>query len=167
MNNLFRFIAVWGLLVPTIYTFDLKAQACVDSSLIDPNAICITLFDPVCGCDGVTYGNSCEAVNFGGVTSWTPGACDTIDCFDNCLYEFEYELNGTSLHAEFDFGDIDPPFFFFVNWSLDGGATTGSGLDFVHLFNEPGTHTLCATYPTGDFSPETCTVCRAFEVTTP
>jgi len=166
MNNLFRFIAVWGLLVPTIYTFDLKAQACVDSSLIDPNAICITLFDPVCGCDGVTYGNSCEAVNFGGVTSWTPGACDTIDCFDNCLYEFEYELNGTSLHAEFDFGDIDPPFFFFVNWSLDGGATTGSGLDFVHLFNEPGTHTLCATYPTGDFSPETCTVCRAFEVTT-
>ena len=251
MNNLFRLIAILGLLVSTIYSFRLQAQPCVDSSLINPNAICITLFDPVCGCNGMTYGNSCEALNFGGVTSWTAGPCTTgdcdalnvkfssfavilstsitftdesvmnngqildwtwdfgdggisseqnpthdftapgdyivcltvksvsangqicegtfcqtvtvtDDCFDNCFYDFNYELNGTTLHAQFDI--IDPPFFFFVNWSLDGGASTGSGLDFVHLFNEPGTHTLCATYPTGDFSP-TCTVCRALEVT--
>ncbi|MBK6993981.1 MAG: PKD domain-containing protein [Lewinellaceae bacterium] len=254
MNYLFRLIALLGMLAATAETNPLHAQTgCVDSSLINPDAICITLFDPVCGCDGVTYGNSCEALNFGGVTSWTAGECaagdcntlnvkfleflithsttvafndessipngqilewawdfgdgnnsseqhptheyaapgnyivcltvkalgpngqiceKTIcqiltvpsDCFDNCLYEFDYELNGTTLHAAFDFGDIDPPFFFYVNWSLDAGVATGSGLDFVHLFNEPGRHTLCATYPTGDFSPETCTVCRAFDV---
>lgn len=97
----------------------------------------------------------------------TPRLQAQTDCIDNCLYDFTYDLSGSSLHAAFDFGDVEPPFFFYVNWSLDDGAVTGSGLDFVHLFNETGIHTLCATYPTGDFSPETCTVCRAIEITTP
>jgi len=48
---------------------------CIDSSLINPDAICITLYAPVCGCDGLTYSNSCVAVNSGGVTSWTEGEC--------------------------------------------------------------------------------------------
>ncbi|MDO8366563.1 MAG: PKD domain-containing protein, partial [Saprospiraceae bacterium] len=231
MNNLSRLFALAGWFAFASSPNFLHAQTgCVDSALIHPDAVCFTLYDPVCGCNGVTYGNSCEALNFGGVTSWIAGECSTgdcnalnvsyvdflithstsisfldqsampngqilswawdfgdgnssteqnpthefalpgnyivcltvkaqgpngqscagtycqivtvpTDCFDNCLYEFEYDLNGTALHAEFDFGDIDPPFFFYVNWSLDGGVATGSGLDFVHLFQEPGIHT--------------------------
>ncbi len=253
MNNLFRFFSFWGAL--TFGLGLLNAQTnCIDSTLLHPDAFCPAVYDPVCGCNGVTYGNSCEALNWGGIPSWTAGECATNactdlnvnfaalivanatsvtfydqssmpnaqilgwawdfgdgslsteqnpahdfadpgnylvcltvksadangqicegtyckwitvteDCIDHCTYGFEYELSGTALHAKFDI--IDPPFFFFVNWSLDGGVATGNGLDFGYLFNEPGIHTLCATYPTGDFSPETCTVCQAFEVKTP
>ncbi len=37
------------------------------------DCLCITLYDPVCGCDDVTYGNDCEA-NCAGVT-FKKGEC--------------------------------------------------------------------------------------------
>lgn len=48
---------------------------CIDPSTIDTTVVCPTVLQPVCGCDGVTYNNSCEAENWYGVTSWTTGAC--------------------------------------------------------------------------------------------
>ena len=57
--------------------------ACVDSTLINPNVMCPDIYQPVCGCNGVTYGNSCEAINYGGVTSFTPGECQGGVCNAN------------------------------------------------------------------------------------
>lgn len=53
------------------------AQDCIDPAQIDPNAICIGLWAPVCGCDNVTYSNDCYAYN-NGVTSWTQGECGAV-----------------------------------------------------------------------------------------
>ena len=58
----------------TIHSFNSINNGCIDSSKISNNA-CIEIYDPVCGCDGVTYSNSCKA-SVAGVTASTPGVCN-------------------------------------------------------------------------------------------
>lgn len=53
---------------------DTAKTPCIDKDKINPQAICTKQYEPVCGCNKITYGNPCEAKN-AGVTSWTEGEC--------------------------------------------------------------------------------------------
>ena len=43
---------------------------CVNPDWIDPFTMCLMIYDPVIGCDGAEYSNSCFA-QAAGLTSWT------------------------------------------------------------------------------------------------
>ncbi len=67
--------SIAGILVVTLALGSCgKSQPCVDTSKIDYNRNCGTIYDPVCGCDEITYYNPCDA-DRSGVVSWIGGPC--------------------------------------------------------------------------------------------
>ena len=49
-----------------------EGMECIEQ---EQSGACITLYEPVCGCNGKTYGNSCEAESRG-ILEYSPGACE-------------------------------------------------------------------------------------------
>lgn len=68
-------IAGIGIFPPTTKAQDCINQAFVNNSFPCPNP----MFFPVCGCDGKTYRNSCEAEFRNGVQRWTDGPCNGFE----------------------------------------------------------------------------------------
>ena len=81
---------------------EINFMDCIDPSLINTDAICFFIYDPVCGCDNVTYSNSCYAEN-SGVLSWVNGECSSAIVF-GCTDENATNFNP---EANIDNGDCD------------------------------------------------------------
>jgi hypothetical protein len=50
-------------------------STCKDTFLINPLKYCSNYYDPVCGCDSITYTNECIAKYKFGVKKWRAGSC--------------------------------------------------------------------------------------------
>lgn len=82
-------LAVFAFLKP------LNAQflQCIDTIRKNPTAQCNDpAFNPVCGCDYVTYRNVCDAYQRAGVNYWTSGVCAGffVDIFPNPVRDLNY-----------------------------------------------------------------------------
>ena len=68
------------LITSLIFIFSCSSEEseeieCIDETKIDELALCIEVYEPVCGCNGITYSNVCYASSVGGVTSFISGPC--------------------------------------------------------------------------------------------
>ena len=99
------------------------STSCIDATQIDPTAICVEVIDPVCGCDNVTYQNSCEAEQFYGITSWEPGECPTPPG-PGCMNDnaSNYDASATTDDGSCLFDNV---------CNVDGIEVVTSGLTFV------------------------------------
>jgi len=67
--------------------------SCINPEIIDLDVICTTDVPLVCGCNGITYNNGCEAENWYGITDYTDGPCElnqSEECQD--LSEVDFGL---------------------------------------------------------------------------
>lgn len=102
-------------------TIQNTSSNCIDSSRINPHQFCVAIYDPVCGCNGITYSNACEAKYRGGVTSWTQGVCSGSAA---CHASFNYSVvSGIAGYTVF-FHNSSTGNFDFSSWTFGDGTAS-------------------------------------------
>ncbi len=71
----------------TKYTDGVCFGACKEENLIIPDITCSDVFDPVCGCDSITYQNACVARYQHGVLNFVSGECTKASSVNQPIHE--------------------------------------------------------------------------------
>ena len=133
-------------------------DCCINPDWINPMAICPWIYDPVIGCDGIEYDNSCVA-EAAGVSSWT----DQVGSETVLNWDCESQSDSSSCEAYFEWGGGNP-YLVFSNlstysetdpentnllWDFGNGYTTTSE-NPVYTYDSAGYYEVCLTISIDD-----------------
>lgn len=102
LSPVLKFIALAAMLLP----FGASAQTpfCYDSTLKNQSTVCPSVYEPLCGCDGITYRNYCEMYYHHGITNYRSGICEPL------AIEFTPNPVRQSMHVTLTLKDPDDAF---------------------------------------------------------
>lgn len=76
LSPILKFLAMAAILLPA--SAFAQTTFCYDSTLKNQSTVCPSVYEPLCGCDGVTYRNYCEMYYHHGITNYRSGICEPL-----------------------------------------------------------------------------------------
>lgn len=120
-----------------------SSPACVNTMMADASSLCPPLYAPVCGCNGISYANECEAMA-SGVNTWWAGPCGTATA-GVCAADLDFQLvsGDPATGYQIRFNNLSSGNYTFIQLDFGDGSPLweGTQLDTItHLYAQEGVY---------------------------